>query len=70
MAKVANQRDWNHTASIMALLANCHRGQGQRAFRISDFHPCPPKQQCPDLIVSGKEFKRAFQSAEKGGGRG
>ena len=42
----ARQRDaWNHTASVMALLANVNRDPNKgRAFVPADFHPSPPKR--------------------------
>jgi hypothetical protein len=49
MAEARQQADWTRTASLMALIANCHRDpKKQRAFRPSDFDPlarrsAPPK---------------------------
>lgn len=40
MADAASRDRWQHTASLMALLANCHRDANKsRAFRPKDFHP-------------------------------
>jgi hypothetical protein len=40
MADAASRDRWQHTASLMALLANCHRDpKKSRAFRPKDFHP-------------------------------
>ena len=40
MAEARAEADWNRTASLMALLANCHRDpKRQRAFSPDDFHP-------------------------------
>jgi hypothetical protein len=40
MADAASRDRWQHTASLMALLANCHRdAKKSRAFRPKDFHP-------------------------------
>lgn len=30
---------WDQNATLCAVLANCHRGKGQRAFAMQDFHP-------------------------------
>jgi hypothetical protein len=35
-------RDWDHTASLMALLANVNSGKG-KTFSPSDFHPIDKK---------------------------
>ena len=42
----ARQRDaWNHTASVMALLANVNRDPKKgRPFKPADFHPSPSKK--------------------------
>ena len=40
MAESKGREAWNHTASVMALLANCHRDPKKtRAFKPNDFHP-------------------------------
>lgn len=40
LAEEARQDDaWLHTASLMQLIANCHRGPKQRPFQLADFHP-------------------------------
>jgi hypothetical protein len=40
MADAASRDRWQHTASLMALMANCHRdAKKSRAFRPKDFHP-------------------------------
>jgi hypothetical protein len=46
MAEGRQREAWNHTAALMALLANCHRDpKRSRAFRPDDFHPMagPPR---------------------------
>jgi len=30
---------WNHTAEVLAMLANCHRDPKTRPFARTDFHP-------------------------------
>ena len=40
MADAASRDRWNHTASLLALLTNCHRDPKKvRAARPKDFHP-------------------------------
>lgn len=33
------RRLWQHTASVLALLANCHRGKNSRPLKPADFYP-------------------------------
>ncbi len=44
MVEAGRREAWNHTASLMALMANCHRGPKQKPFNAQDFHPMTPKQ--------------------------
>jgi len=30
---------WMHTATVCALLANCHRGKNRRPYKAADFYP-------------------------------
>ena len=40
MAEGRQREAWNHTASLLALLANCHRDpKRSRACTVADFHP-------------------------------
>ena len=40
MADAASRDRWNHTASLLALITNCHRDPKKaRAARPRDFHP-------------------------------
>lgn len=40
MADAASRDRWNHTASLLALITNCHRDPKKaRAARPKDFHP-------------------------------
>jgi len=39
MVEARQNDNWNHTAAIMTLTANCHRGEKTRTFKIEDFHP-------------------------------
>lgn len=51
MADGKSRDQWNHTASLMALIANCHRDPKKgRLLKATDFHPQPrtaPPQQRP-----------------------
>ena len=40
MAEARSQEQWNHTAALLALIANCHRDPHRRkAYEPSDFLP-------------------------------
>lgn len=39
MSEARQKSDWAHTSNLLALLANIHRGKGQRPFRAADFDP-------------------------------
>lgn len=40
MADAASRDCWNHTASLLALITNCHRDpKKSRAAKPRDFHP-------------------------------
>ena len=49
MAEGRQREAWNHTAALLALLANCHRDpKRSRAFTVTDFHPlAEPAQPAP-----------------------
>ena len=51
--------DWNHTASILCLMANAHSGKGGRKFRVEDFHPME-RRSAPAVRVSAKALKGIF----------
>jgi mitochondrial fission protein ELM1 len=56
---------WQHTASLMALVANVNRDPKKtRPFKPSDFNPYVKKTSRPDVIVVTKEnvslLKQAF----------
>lgn len=52
MAEAKRRAAWQHTASLMALLANCHRDPKQRSqpYRPSDFDPFA--ERVPDQVVT------------------
>ena len=33
------RRLWQHTATVLALLGNCHRGKNSRPYKPLDFYP-------------------------------
>lgn len=40
MARAADRRQWNHTAAVLALMANAWlRKKGQRPAKAEEFHP-------------------------------
>ena len=42
MAQARQQDNWNHTAALLAMLANVNRDPKKgRAFKPADFHPIP-----------------------------
>jgi hypothetical protein len=56
MAEGKQREAWNHTAALLALLANCHRDpRRSRAFAVTDFHPlvepAPPAPPCDISIL-------------------
>ena len=56
MAEGRQREAWNHTAALLALLANCHRDpKRSHAFTVTDFHPlaaplAPPPRGPIDLL--------------------
>ena len=47
MADAASRDRWNHTASLLALITNCHRDPKKaRAARPKDFHPHAKGHRC------------------------
>lgn len=48
MAGARSREQWNHTASVLALLANCHRDpRRRRAYSPADFLPPRTDQPVP-----------------------
>lgn len=65
MAEGHHRDVWQHTASIMALIANVNRDPKKgRPFKPSDFNPYVSKKRCTDVIVVTQEnvslLKQAF----------
>ena len=47
MAEGHGRDAWNHTAQVLAMVYNSHRGKGARAMKPAEFHPFAGKQQKP-----------------------
>ncbi|MBA3935835.1 MAG: hypothetical protein H0X38_00060 [Planctomycetes bacterium] len=66
MAAGADASRWNHTATLMALIANCHRDpKRHRAYTPADFHPDHARESVPrtrDLTVLRDLFVSAVSS--------
>ena len=43
------RRLWQHTATVCALLANCHRGKNRRPYKPADFYPFDTPSVTQDL---------------------
>ena len=52
--------DWNHTASLMCLIANAHSGGKGRKFTVDDFHPLARRKTAPEIRISAKALKGIF----------
>jgi hypothetical protein len=61
MANARQHETWNHTASLMALIANCHRDSKKRRqpYKPQEFHPAYlTKKKQNSQIHRGKGFAR------------
>ena len=52
--------EWNHTASLMCLIANAHAGAKGRKFTVDDFHPLARRKAAPEMRISAKSLKGIF----------
>ena len=53
MADARQAEEWNHTAAILAMLANAHRDPKKtRPFKPADFHPGTQRTKCSRRIVN------------------
>lgn len=68
-AKAKQASDWDHTANLMALIANCNRSPGKKPFYSYQFHPYRTKPRSPitkqGLAAVGSHFKREKVSASE-----
>lgn len=61
MAEARGRERWNHTASLLALLANANRDPKRtRAFRPADFHPHLQDRKPPAARVGVQVLKQVF----------
>jgi hypothetical protein len=61
MAEARSRERWNHTAALLALLANCHRDpRRRRPYRPDDFLPTPPARPTPVPITDLSILKAVF----------
>ncbi len=47
------EQQWTHTASLEALIANCHRSKNQQPYDVYHFHPYlkrPPRTMTVDEL--------------------
>ena len=65
MAEGHSRNAWNHTAQLLAMLYNAHRGKGARAMKPAEFHPLAHNDQAPvaktkDLSILKDVFVRSI----------
>jgi hypothetical protein len=54
MAQARQQEAWNHTAALLAMLANVNRDPKKgRALRPADFHPIPARRPPEPATLKG-----------------
>ena len=59
-----SRRQWQHTASVMALYANCHRDPAKSLpFSPEDFMPAAKAKPKPEATGMGPEVFAAFERA-------
>jgi hypothetical protein len=59
MAEERLDYDWNHTSSLMALVANCHRDPDSPPFTPLDFHPLRARTPVR-AAISARDLKGIF----------
>ena len=53
MAEGRSREAWNHTAAVLALLANCHRDpKKSKPFQPDDFNPHEQRKRGPAIRVT------------------
>ena len=65
MAEGHSRNAWNHTAQLLAMFYNSHRGKGARAMKPVEFYPLAGNQQAPvaktkDLSILKDVFVRSI----------
>lgn len=67
MAEARSRQQWNHTAALLAMIANVHRdAKKTRAFRPGDFHPHRDKQTPTIAKVGIHVLKQVFVDRRPG----
>lgn len=62
------QRQWQHTAAMMSLYANCHRDPAKsKAFSPDDFMPFPVTKPKQEKVGLGPEVFAAFEKVFQDG---
>ena len=68
MTEGKNRANWARTSSLMALLANCHRGPKQKVFAAGDFNPYEvPKPKRKAMYSIGQMYDIVKRGEEHGG---
>ena len=63
MATARLSAAWDHTASVLAMLANCHRSKKQGAVQPSRFHPYRRARESRGIPITSDNIgllKKAF----------
>lgn len=58
---------WNHTSSMMALNANCHRGKNSKDYQSADFHPLVERTRGIKLKADNIDILKMFVPEEQRG---
>jgi hypothetical protein len=57
MAEARDRQHWNHTASVLCLIANVNRDPKKtQAFQASDFHPYETRQSSGGVPITAKNI--------------
>lgn len=59
--KLRDSISWNHTASILSMIANVNRSSNSRSYKPEDFHPYAKENKKPE-----KDIKQTFQRLKNG----
>jgi hypothetical protein len=62
MAEAKSREAWDHTASILALLFNTHRGPRSKPARVEDFHPYRERRRPAMTVEQLHSLKSAFEN--------
>jgi len=69
MAEERERVEWDRTSDLLALTANCHRGEKHRPFTRDDFHPFPSRGRPQHGVPLTKEniglLKKVFVDQRK-----